>query len=165
MTTRARSSRAFPPSRTRTPTPRPPCRSRSRRSMRSVGMPRLPRAFASDAPATAPPTTIASGDGEAELLPHDPRAGGERAQLPARALARQVLHAAVGREHEPLRRHVPQRRAGALRHGLRRLDARVREVDDAEDDRLVAEPLEDGEVQAGLRRLDRELVRRTPGEL
>src|SRR5438445_9270061 len=145
--------------------PRAPCRSRSSRSTSSVGTPRLPSAFASDAPATAPPTTIASGGDETQLLADDPRAGGERPQLPSRRRARQVLHPAIGGEHEPLRRHVAQRRAGALRHGLRRLDARVREVDDAEDDRLVAEPLEDGEVQAGLRRLDRELVRRTPGEL
>ena len=44
-------------------------------------------------------------------------------------------------------------------HDLRRLDRLVAQVDDAQHDGLVGEVLEDAEIELGLRRLDRNLLR------
>src|SRR5712692_155667 len=172
--------------------PRAPCRSRSSFSTMTVGTPREPSAFASAAPATAPPAmttcsisrlrggapvqrakraceetcsrlvdALLAGEplvARPELLTHDARAVGQRAQLAARGVTREVLHAAIGREHQPLGRDVPQGGADALGHGLGRFDLARAEIDHAEHDRLVSQTLQHREVKPWLRGLDRELV-------
>ena len=52
-----------------------------------------------------------------------------------------------------------------LRHELGRLDLLRREVEDAEDDRPVRQPVEHREVEPRLRGLDAHLVDLGPGEL
>ena len=55
---------------------------------------------------------------EAKLLPHEARTGNHRRELTERPLAWEVLHPAVGRDHEPLGRDDGER-------AFRKLEAMV----------------------------------------
>ena len=79
--------------------------------------------------------------------------------LPIGDVARQVLHAAVGRDDDVLLgRHVGERAADARRHGLGRLDRHVGQVEAADHDRLARQLLQHRAVEARLRGLDRDLA-------
>jgi glyoxylase-like metal-dependent hydrolase (beta-lactamase superfamily II) len=77
--------------------------------------------------------------GGLELGANEGGAGAESLKLGKGAVAREVLHTAVRCGHEPLRGHVGQRRSDARGDGVRALDVRVPEVEDAEHDHLRAE--------------------------
>ena len=72
----------------------------------------------------------------ARLSPHHRGALRQGLQLAEGAVARQVLHAAIGRRHQPLRRQHGKAGADALGHLLRRSPPPGAEVDHAEHDRL-----------------------------
>src|SRR4051795_6203839 len=102
---------------------------------------------------------------EAKLLPHEARTGNHRGELTERALAREVLHPAVWRDHEPLRRDDGERAPDALRDALRRLDVARAQVEDAEDDRLSGDVAQHLGVETRLGRLERQVRRAAGGEL
>src|SRR5215211_2438812 len=89
-----------------------------------------------------------------ELLPHDLRPLDHRLDLGEGDVAREVFHAAIGGDDDPLGRHMRQRTADTRRHRLRRLDGEIAKIDHAEDDSL-AQTLELRAVELGLRGLDR----------
>src|SRR5688572_327729 len=76
-------------------------------------------------------------DSLAVLRAQEPGAFYERLHLAVGHLARQVLHAAVGRQDHVLGLHVLQRSARPFDDSLRRFDAHVREIDHADHDFLV----------------------------
>src|SRR5215475_4705688 len=71
-----------------------------------------------------------------DFLPHDARAVHHGLHLTVCDCARQVLHAAVRRDREPLRRHMREDRADATGHDIGRFDGRVGEVDHSQYDGL-----------------------------
>src|SRR5437879_7653541 len=89
----------------------------------------------------------------AQFGAHDGGALGEGFQLAERRLAREVLHAAVGRGHQALGRHVLERGADAPRDFLGALHLLGAEVDHAQDHRLRREILQHPEIEAWLRGL------------
>ena len=99
-------------------------------------------------PYVAPENVIIATDCGMKYLPRDAAEGKMRAMAAAAAMLRhlarggrprQVLHAAVGRDHELLRRHVRQRPAHPVGHRRRPSRPRGRQVDHAEHDRLAGE--------------------------
>src|SRR4051812_13847082 len=83
--------------------------------------------------------------------------GDHRFELTEGQLARQVLHAAVGGDDEPLARHDGERVADSFCDDLARLGLARAEVEHAEDDRLVRHLAEHLEVETRLRRLEGEV--------
>src|SRR4051812_35147786 len=73
----------------------------------------------------------------AVLRAQQPRAFDERFQLALGHLARQVLHAAIGRQDHILRLHVLERTLRTLDYLLRRLDRHVRQIDHPDHDSFV----------------------------
>ncbi len=102
---------------------------------------------------------------EDELLANEARAGDHRLELAERQLARQVLHPAVRRDDEPLRRHDLEGLTNPLSDDLRRLDLARAEIEDSEDDHLVGEVAEHLRVEIRLRGLERDVRRETVVEL
>ena len=92
---------------------------------------------------TSPPPVACPGK--------DMAASTRELQLPAGDLAREVLHAAVGADHEALRVDVAECGADAFGYELGRLDVHVAEIEDAEDHALRGQLLEDrrGRAAAG----------------
>jgi hypothetical protein len=86
-------------------------------------------------------------------------------ELSAGNIARQVLHAAVGADHEALRVDVAECGADAFGYELGRLDVHVAEVEDAEDHALRGQLLEELGIEPWLGRLDRDLIRGARVEL
>src|SRR3954447_21834730 len=82
-----------------------------------------------------------------ELGAEDGGGAGHRSHLALGAGAGEVLHPAVGGDRDLVGRRVVERPAYSVGDQLGRLDLVVREVDDAEDDRLLAEVLQDAEVE------------------
>src|SRR5262245_37925551 len=101
---------------------------------------------------TSPPQSrlLAQGYWWSELGADLRGSGDERLELAAGDLAREVLHAAVGADHEALRVDVLERGADPAGDDFRRLDVHVVQVEDAEDHALRGELLEDRRVEAGL---------------
>src|ERR1700704_4641409 len=93
----------------------------------------------------------------AEFLAQEARRLGHRLQLAEGGLARQELHAAVGREDHALRRDELERALDARDHRLRRLDLLVRKVDAADHDLLSRQPGQHRAVELRLGGLDRDL--------
>src|SRR5262245_38562635 len=81
--------------------------------------------------------TPLQGFPSAVLRPQQLRAFYERLQLAVGHLARQVLHAAVGRQDHVFGPHVLQRTLRPLDDSLRRFDRHVGEIDHADHDFLV----------------------------
>jgi tetratricopeptide (TPR) repeat protein len=106
-----------------------------------------------------------SGEGLSRARAQPGRRPRHRGQLPEGGLARQVLHAAVRGEHQPVGRHVPQRPAHPAGHRLRRLHRRVAQVQHAQDDGLAVQLGQHRAVKARLRGLDRHLVAGAAGQL
>src|SRR5947199_6766417 len=71
-----------------------------------------------------------------KLTPHDCCAFGHGAHFAGSNPTRQIFHAAIRRDHDPLGRNDRERRADALRDRRRALDGGRGEIDDAQDDRL-----------------------------
>src|SRR6202050_3933854 len=65
-----------------------------------------------------------------ESTPHQGCAFGHRLHLGKGHRARQIFHAAIGRHHYPVRRHMSQRPPNAVGDDLRRFNSHVREIDD-----------------------------------
>ena len=91
--------------------------------------------------------------------PHDARRLRQRLELAEGDLARQVLHAAIGRRDQVRGRHVGKARADALRDRLGALHVEVAEVEHAEQDRLAGKLPQHAEIELRLRGLDRDLLR------
>src|SRR6204780_30284 len=93
------------------------------------------------------------GLGQAQLLAHEVGAQDHRHHLVDRVAAAHAFppHAAIGRDPQPLRRHVLQRRADDLRHLVGTLDLKRVVVDDADDNLLVLDDFADGLQIAGAR--------------
>src|SRR3954453_20427002 len=89
----------------------------------------------------------------------------ERLALALGGVARQVLRAAAGRRDQTRGVSVGEGAANPPGDGVRRLHLVGREIDDAEDDRLVGERVEHVEGKARLGRLDADLVALGRGEL
>src|ERR1700758_2571392 len=89
-----------------------------------------------------------------QFAAYDRRAFRERLQFGEGGVARDVFHTAVGGGDQPLGRDVLERTADAGCNGFRRLRLRVAHADDAENDGLVAEPVEGREIEVRLRCLD-----------
>ena len=101
----------------------------------------------------------------ADLLAHDGGGLGHRLELAERGGAGEVLHAAVGCQDQAIGAYVLQAGADATRHHLRRLHRLVAQIDDAEDHALALQLGQHGEVDVGLRALDRDLFGRRSGQL
>src|SRR5215207_2972362 len=102
---------------------------------------------------------------EAELFSDDARTGNHRLELVERALAGEVLHPAVRRENEPLRRHHRESSANPVCDDFGRLDRARAEIEDPKDDRLVGEIAQQLGVEVWLCRLEREVRRKAVAEL
>ena len=109
------------------------------------------------------PTCVSSRP--ADLLAHDGGGLGHRLELAERGGAGEVLHAAVGCQDQAIGAYVLQAGADATRHHLRRLHRLVAQIDDAEDHALALQLGQHGEVDVGLRALDRDLFGRRSGQL
>src|SRR5918992_811695 len=94
---------------------------------------------------------------ERKVFSNQARPGDHRFELAERPLARQVLHPAVGRDDEPLRRHHLERSPDPLCDDVRRLDLGRAEVEDSQDDRLVGEVAKHLRVEIRLCRLERDV--------
>ena len=92
-----------------------------------------------------------------QFRPHDPRALHHRLHLAEGGFARQVFEAAVRGDDDVFGLAKGKRAADARRDGLRRLDLGRRQVEHAENDRLVRQLLQHGAVELRLRGLDRDL--------
>src|SRR4051794_11628048 len=95
-----------------------------------------------------------------ELGAQDRRSTGHGAHLALGTRPRQVLHPAVGGAGDAGRWGGREGPAYPIGDQLGRLGLRVGQVDDAQDDVLVAEVLQDSQLETRLRGLDRDLVGR-----
>src|SRR5262245_10480888 len=109
--------------------------------------------------------TMPERSGLGELAPDHRRTRDEGAQLAEGGLAREVLHAAVGRRDEALGGDVREPGADAPGDLRRVLHRGIPETDDAQDDRLRREVPEDAEVERRLGRLERDLRGGGAGQL
>src|SRR4029453_10352998 len=101
----------------------------------------------------------------AGIFSDEARTGNHGPKLPERPLAREILHAAIGRDDEPLARNDGQRLPDPLCHDLGRLDLARAEVENSQHDRLVSDVPENLRLQARLRGRERQMARRAVVEL
>src|SRR5918992_1788253 len=90
-----------------------------------------------------------------EIFSDEASTGNHCLELAERQLAREVLHPAVRRHHEPLRSYDGEGLADPGGDDLRRLGLARAQVEDAEDDRLVGHLAYDLWIEVGLRGLER----------
>src|SRR5215211_7973780 len=100
-----------------------------------------------------------------ELRAEDGRGARHGTHLSLGARPREVLHPAVGGDDDPVRRRIRESSANAIGDQFDGLDLVVGQVDDAQDDGLLAEVVQDTEIQTRLCGLDRDLVGRATGQL
>src|SRR5204862_2209413 len=116
-------------------------------------------------PATLAPQEVVVGNGCLVLAPEQLGGRDHRLQLSLSYVARQILHAAIRREDEPVLGDEPEGSAHSRSHDFRSLNVHVGEVETSKQDLFVREVGQDRAIEVRLRCFNGHLLAAAAREL